>query len=188
MNFNFILKPKTFFEEISEEKIGLKTPLFVVLSISIFSILNFVIEVFYFNSPRYGEALIFPFLMKLLGPMLLWFLVTSVFSLLSYPLDYVGNFFRLLKFIGYSFYPIIVFQISKTIMILFDPPFLGFNYISPSSLIRASILFWLWSGDLWIYVLETTRDVELKKSLFSVFLILLMLFFLLNQEIFALIL
>lgn len=121
-----------------------------------------------------------------------WLIFAVVFFLISMVFSGKGSFKRTLEFIGYGLIPVIIGSVITLIISLYYIPLVHIPVISsvtnPAAIQQAmnqitadpayreymlmssvvSIIFTIWSANLWIFGVKHARDLPIKKAAISV--------------------
>jgi hypothetical protein len=193
-----LINPNKFFETRMEAAESLKVPALIVLISGLISgtgayvMAGITIEMLGNTLPP--EALgmastiggISAFVGAVIVSLVIWVIFAAVFFGISLLLKGEGRFKRTLEFVGYGFIPMIVSGIIGAVLMyqfvsttpiphVTDPAQLAdviTQWITKSPTIQLSsiisILFLLWSANIWIFGLKHARNLSIKNALITV--------------------
>ncbi len=191
-----LTNPNKFFDAKKEEEVGLKIPAFIVLIIGIISGIGayfmgrLTAEMLRGTVPPEAQAFlsfipISSAIAAVIVSFILWVVFTAIFFGISCIFKGEGNFKRTLEFVGYGYIPMIISGIISAIFLYYivstaqipvvtDPakmaealePLLKSPMVQLSYAI--SILFMLWSANIWVFGLKHARNLSTKNALITV--------------------
>jgi hypothetical protein len=193
-----LTNPNGFFEARMKEGESLKIPLLIVLisglisGIAAFLITGITLEIIRETLPPEAQSIamtvggISAFIGALVVSLIIWVVFAAVFFGISGLLKGEGTFKRTLEFVGYGYIPMIIGGIiSAVIMYNFistaqiphvaDPTELAdvlTNWLTTNPMIRlssiVSMLFMLWSANIWVFGLKHARNLSTRNALITV--------------------
>ena len=191
-----LTNPNKFFEAKKEEEVGLKIPALIVLIIGIISGIGayfmggLTAEMLSGTVPPEAQAFlsfipISTAITAVIVSFILWVVFAAIFFGISCIFKGEGNFKRTLEFVGYGYIPMIISGIISAIFLYYivstaqipvvtDPakmaealePLLKSPMVQLSYAI--SILFMLWSANIWVFGLKHARNLTTKNALICV--------------------
>ncbi|MEA1999059.1 MAG: YIP1 family protein [Euryarchaeota archaeon] len=191
-----LTNPDKFFEVKKGEEVSLKLPALIVLIIGIISGIGayfmggLTAEMLSGTLPPEAQAFlsfisISAAITAVIVSFIIWIVFAAIFFLISCIFKGEGKFKRTLEFVGYGYIPMIISGIISAILIynivstahipaVTDPakmagalePLLKSPMMQLSYAI--SILFMLWSANIWVFGLKHARNLTTKNALITV--------------------
>jgi len=191
-----LTNPNKFFEAKMGEEVSLKLPALIVLIIGIISGIGayfmggLTAEMLSGSVPAEAQAVLsfIPIsgaIAAVIGSFIFWIVFAAIFFGISYLFKGEGKFKRTLEFVGYGYIPMIISGVISAIFI--------YNIVStvhipvvtdPAKMAEAleplmknpmmqlsyaiSILFMLWSANIWVFGLKHARNLTTKNALITV--------------------
>ncbi len=181
-----LYNPDGFFEEAKEKGIGFAIPFLIVLisgilgGITTYIIVKSILTVGIEKIPGEQNKALIQFLsagtipaviiMNLIG----WILLSAVIYLISRFFSKEGNFSLMLKFMGFSYIPSIIFfpfnlYVSLSLSDLIKS--IGFEELAKTELWAASKITSLavlaWQFTFWVFAVKNVRNITLGKAVIS---------------------
>ena len=191
-----LTNPNKFFDAKREAEVSLKIPALIVLIIGIISGIGayfmggLTAEMLSGTVPPEAQAFlsfipISSAIAAVIVSFILWVVFAAIFFGISCIFKGEGNFKRTLEFVGYGYIPMIISGIISAIFLYYivstaqipvvtDPakmaealePLLKSPMVQLSYAI--SILFMLWSANIWVFGLKHARNLSTKNALITV--------------------
>ncbi len=191
-----LTNPNKFFEVKKEEEVSLKIPALIVLIIGIISGIGayfmggLTAEMLSGTLPPEAQAFLsFIPISTAITAVIVSFIIWVVFAAIFYGISCIfkgeGKFKRTLEFVGYGYIPMIISGIIGAIFIynfvstvhipvVTDPAKMAeaFEPLLKSPMMQLSyaisILFMLWSANIWVFGLKHARNLTMKNALITV--------------------
>ena len=191
-----LTNPDKFFEAKMGEEVSLKIPALIVLIIGIISGIGayfmggLTAEMLSGTLPPEAQAFlsfipISTAITAVIVSFIIWVVFAAIFYILSCIFKGEGKFKRTLEFVGYGFIPMIISGIICAILmynivstahipVVSDPALMEEALEplmkSPMMLLSyaISILFMLWSANIWVFGLKHARNLTTKNALITV--------------------
>jgi hypothetical protein len=191
-----LTNPDKFFEAKMEEEVSLKIPAIIVLIIGIISGIGayfmggLTAEMLSGTLPPEAQGFlsfiaISGAIAAVIFSLIFWVVFAAIFFGISYLFKGEGKFKRTLEFVGYGYIPMIIsgiigamllynFVSTAQIPVVTDPakmaealePLMKSPMMQLSSAI--SILFMLWSANIWVFGLKHGRNLTTKNAVITV--------------------
>ena len=191
-----LTNPDKFFEAKREEEVSLKLPALIVLIIGIISGIGayfmggLTAEMLSGTLPPEAQGFISFIAISgaiaaVIFSLIFWVVFAAIFYLISCIFKGEGKFKRTLEFVGYGYIPMIFSGIIGAIFIYYivstaqipvvtDPTMIGkaLEPLMKSPMMQLSyaisILFMLWSANIWVFGLKHARNLSTKNALITV--------------------
>ena len=191
-----LTNPNKFFEAKMGEEVSLKLPALIVLIIGIISGIGayfmgrLTAEMLSGTLPPEAQAFlsfipISTAITAVIVSFIIWVVFAAIFYLISCIFKGEGKFKRTLEFVGYGYIPMIFSGIIGAIFIYYivstaqipvvtDPTMIGkaLEPLMKSPMMQLSyaisILFMLWSANIWVFGLKHARNLTTKNALICV--------------------
>ena len=191
-----LTNPDKFFEVKMGEEVSLKIPALIVLIIGIISGIGayfmgrLTAEMLSGTLPPEAQAFlsfipISTAITAVIVSFIIWVVFAAIFYLISCIFKGEGKFKRTLEFVGYGYIPMIISGIIGAIFIYYivstaqipvvtDPAKMAgaFEPLMKSPMMQLSyaisILFMLWSANIWVFGLKHARNLTTKNALITV--------------------
>ncbi len=191
-----LTNPNKFFEAKKEEEVSLKIPALIVLIIGIISGIGayfmggLTAEMLSGTLPPEAQAFlsfipISTAITAVIVSFIIWVVFAAIFFGISCIFKGEGKFKRTLEFVGYGYIPMIISGIIGAIFIynivstaqipvVTDPAKMAeaFEPLLKSPMMQLSyaisILFMLWSANIWVFGLKHARNLTTKNALITV--------------------
>nr|CBH38408.1 hypothetical membrane protein [uncultured archaeon] len=191
-----LTNPDKFFEAKKGEEVSLKLPALIVLIIGIISGIGayfmggLTAEMLSGTLPPEAQAFlsfisISAAITAVIGSFIIWIVFAAIFFLISCIFKGEGKFKRTLEFVGYGYIPMIISGIISAILIynivstahipaVTDPTMIGkaLEPLMKNPMMQLSyaisILFMLWSANIWVFGLKHARNLSTKNALITV--------------------
>ncbi|RXE56864.1 hypothetical protein ABH15_01540 [Methanoculleus taiwanensis] len=189
---DLFLNPRAFFDAKKAEGESLKVPVLIVLAIGIVSAISAYVLALPFLEYLPPEVAglgpvfaAFGSVVALIMAIVMWVVFAGVFHGISALLGGEGSFKRTLAFVGYGYAPQVI---GTAIYVVFVYLFMANLQLPPASAISAdptifadlmkdpliqiggiiSLLFVLWSANIWIFGVRAARNLSLKNAAITV--------------------
>ena len=191
-----LTNPNKFFDAKMEEEVSLRIPALIVLIIGIISGIGayfmggLTAEMLSGTVPPEAQAFlsfisISTAITAVIVSFIIWVVFAAIFFGLSHLFKGEGKFKRTLEFVGYGYIPMIISGIISAIFIynivstvhipvVTDPAKMAeaFEPLLKSPMMQLSyaisILFMLWSANIWVFGLKHARNLSTKNALITV--------------------
>ncbi len=191
-----LTNPDKFFEVKKEEEVSLKIPALIVLIIGIISGIGayfmggLTAEMLSGTLPPEAQAFlsfipISTAITAVIVSFIIWVVFAAIFFGISCIFKGEGKFKRTLEFVGYGYIPMIIsgiigaifiynFVSTAHIPVVTDPAKMAeaFEPLLKSPMMQLSyaisILFMLWSANIWVFGLKHARNLTTKNALITV--------------------
>lgn len=183
-----LINPDKFFRERTGKESSLKIPLIIVLLIGVIGAASSTLilsRIMPALPPEAAQAssfiIIFGVISALVVVFIIWAIYSGVFYLISMAFKGEGKFKRVLEFVGYGFIPSILGGIIALLLMWYALPGIQISLDDPQMLQETltkspimklstlvSIIFTLWSANIWIFALKYARNLSLKNAAITV--------------------
>ncbi|MBE0516768.1 MAG: YIP1 family protein [Methanophagales archaeon] len=193
-----LINPNKFFEARMKGAESLKIPLLIVLisgmisGIAAFLMTGITLEMLRETLPPEALGLastiggISAFVAAVIGSLLIWVVFAALFFGISALLKGEGTFKRTLEFVGYGYIPMIIGGLISAVLLynfistaqiphVTDPTEIAeviTQWMTKNPMVQLSsiisILFMLWSANIWVFGLRHARNLSTKNALITV--------------------
>ncbi|MBP2133525.1 hypothetical protein J2128_001479 [Methanomicrobium sp. W14] len=187
-----LLSPKEFFDELVNKPESLKYPALIVLVTGIITGISAALLAGASSDILPPEASfmsgVLPFIgffVGLIGSFVMWVIWAAVMHIISIPLKGKGSFSRTLEITGYGIVPQIFGTVIATVLTYAHVSSLSLSPVSTSAEVEAatqlmstgplmtasavvSVIFLLWSANVWIFGFIKCRRMEFKGAAIAV--------------------
>ena len=183
-----LTNPDSFFEKKMSEDISFKMPIVIILVVGIIGAINAIIMMQKIMAELPSDAAQFASFGAIAGGIgaviavfVMWVIYTVVFYAISLVFKGEGEFKRVLEFVGYGYIPSIASGIIGLIAMRIALPTIQFSIDNPELLQESlmsnpmmqmstiiSVIFTLWSANIWIFGLIYSRNMSTKNAIITV--------------------
>ena len=183
-----LTNPDGFFEKKMSEDINFKMPIVIILvmgiigAISAITMMQKVMAELPSDAAQFASfGAIAGAIGAIIGVFVMWLIYTLVFHVISIVFKGEGEFKRVLEFVGYGFIPSIASGIIGLIAMRIALPTIQFSIDNPELLQESlmsnpmmqmsttiSVIFTLWSANIWIFGLIYSRNMSTKNAIITV--------------------
>ena len=180
--------PDGFFEKKMSEDINLKMPMVIIFVMGIIGAISAIIMMQKIMAELPSDAAQFASFGAIAGGIgaviavfVMWVIYTIVFYAISLVFKGEGEFKRVLEFVGYGYIPSIASGIIGLIAMRIALPTIQFSIDNPELLQESlmsnpmmqmstiiSVIFTLWSANIWIFGLIYSRNMSTKNAIITV--------------------